>query len=1099
MACEAPSGVGGGHTVVLTVDGVRSPPLANRSVSYAAPVVQGLHLHGALNESTGSSGTGNGSVGVRVVVPTAGGVRVTVTGVNFGPSALSDRALGSVLYTPVDLARLLTGTAFTAQDCRVTVDHTEIECWMGPGVGGRIQWTVAVAGLQSVNPRTAYKMPSISSMSLAEAPGPPGTASDLGDLASMRTTGGQLLLLNGTSFGPRSPSLSIALMGRQTGVGAAQQLPDLYTSNCAVTGEGHVEAVCMTPPGVGRGYVWTLVVAGLASRPSSQVTAYAPPSVTSLTISSVTPLVEDPGAVPTSGGATVTVSGENFGADPALVQVLWGGVPVGVVLLAVAHTTLTFTSPPGQGASVGVVVVVGGQETGVLAGSGAPLSVRYARPRVTRVYLDRSGGGGTMSCSREGSDGRPLSGSGGAPSAVVVLEGTNFAGNASANAVTIRGATCAVLQSTFTRIYCVTEVCSGVVLVSAAGMQTDAGPFSYLTLVSPPTIVWVAPLTGPTSGGTLVTLQGTQLACDAVIEFAEWTAGGVLTGVRSVCSTAPPHLVCNATLVQCVSPAATALGHYFDIRVSVGGVPATYARYWMYEPPAVHTVTPATLMPQPLTTRVVLMGSNFGSVRGTVTVGGHSWECPQWANNQVSCVPAPGVQAHVAVVVTTAAGLVSIPSQAAAATVTYQAPSIDLVRLVTASGDNPPPGDPVQDVSTRGGERLEVVGWAFVAPLPMSVWLVRGELPAPPWAAVPRRVLPCGLVPEAAGQGNTSSVPSVLRCALPPGSGVDWRVVVVNHGDATAASVSLPSLATVRYRAPRVWTVGPVAQGLGRPTVGGWLLVVNGSDFSSEDAVVTVGGLPCPIAGNHSHELIVCTTPPWRINADSNVVVTVDGQASYPVPVAYDPPRVLSVLPNVVVAVLGARSRLTLRGVNFGVKYSRDAPGNHLVSVGSAECVDVVWTGDDALSCMPVGELVVGDHPVSLTVANHTATLANAVSAQCPPDTFGGPGERCSTCPEGAICAGFGAEPVSQEGRYPLSRTLFAACVPSSACVGGASECDGWRRRLRQELPWPAMCRMPLWLLPPQLSLRHVPKHRLAPVFFVLRRDHGRSGRCGVP
>ena len=115
----------------------------------------------------------------------------------------------------------------------------------------------------------------------------------------------------------------------------------------------------------------------------------------------------------------------------------------------------------------------------------------------------------------------------------------------------------------------------GVVLVSAAGMQTDAGPFSYLTLVSPPTIVWVAPLTGPTSGGTLVTLQGTQLACDAVIEFAEWTAGGVLTGVRSVCSTAPPHLVCNATLVQCVSPAATALGHYFDIRVSVGGVPAT--------------------------------------------------------------------------------------------------------------------------------------------------------------------------------------------------------------------------------------------------------------------------------------------------------------------------------------------------------------------------------------------------------------------------------------------------------------------------------------------------------------------------------------------
>jgi hypothetical protein len=72
VRCVAPQGVGAGHRVSISVDGVNSAPFMNRTLSYAAPVVLRLSIVRAVSlEADGAVGTGGGSV-------------VTVTGAYFG-------------------------------------------------------------------------------------------------------------------------------------------------------------------------------------------------------------------------------------------------------------------------------------------------------------------------------------------------------------------------------------------------------------------------------------------------------------------------------------------------------------------------------------------------------------------------------------------------------------------------------------------------------------------------------------------------------------------------------------------------------------------------------------------------------------------------------------------------------------------------------------------------------------------------------------------------------------------------------------------------------------------------------------------------------
>ncbi len=232
----------------------------------------------------------------------------------------------------------------------------------------------------------------------------------------------------------------------------------MRTSACAVTGAGHTTVMCTAPAGVGVGYTWSLSVAGQTSAPSNQTTSYGPPSVTAVIVTGAGAVgVDEPGSVPTTGGATVTLIGSNFGPEAARIRVLWSGVELAGVAMNVPHTSVFFVSPPGQGGST-VTLIVGGQP------AANDVRIPFAAPRVTLLRLDTTmDSNASMNCDSFGADGRPNSAFGLQQHAVVVIRGVNF-GRGDATVATIGGEPCiprAPVEET--RIVCETPLCAGAV------------------------------------------------------------------------------------------------------------------------------------------------------------------------------------------------------------------------------------------------------------------------------------------------------------------------------------------------------------------------------------------------------------------------------------------------------------------------------------------------------------------------------------------------------------------------------------------------------------------------------------------------------------
>jgi hypothetical protein len=182
IRCTSPAGVGTGLSVSVSVDGVVSPPFANGTLSYAAPAILGLR-----EVSDGVEDGGDGGV------PTSGGRLVVVEGLNFGPAALGARSLGAVSYSPRALSVLLgTQVLFPALDCVITRDHSEVTCGVGPGVGGGLQWNIAIAGQTASIATTTYRLPVITAMGVLSSSG--ALLLDPTSLRALVTSGGQQLV-----------------------------------------------------------------------------------------------------------------------------------------------------------------------------------------------------------------------------------------------------------------------------------------------------------------------------------------------------------------------------------------------------------------------------------------------------------------------------------------------------------------------------------------------------------------------------------------------------------------------------------------------------------------------------------------------------------------------------------------------------------------------------------------------------------------------------------------------------------------------------------------------------------------------------------------
>ncbi len=189
---------------------------------------------------------------------------------------------------------------------------------------------------------------------------------------------------------------------------------------------------CVAPPGAGANLSWSIVVAGVRSTLAPNVTSYRAPVVTGVTVS--TPSAGPFGhALPTTGGATVLLTGTNLGPSLSTISVLWDGVPLGSAtlqvrrvgssaaadtrwpvfpcvsrcsacgnvppssVLQVPHTTLVFVSLEGHGVGPQLEVVVAGVHATIEWGGNPAQGLVFEPPTVSIVDIkplaDDSGAG----------------------------------------------------------------------------------------------------------------------------------------------------------------------------------------------------------------------------------------------------------------------------------------------------------------------------------------------------------------------------------------------------------------------------------------------------------------------------------------------------------------------------------------------------------------------------------------------------------------------------------------------------------------------------------------------------------------------------------
>ncbi|MFC4034192.1 IPT/TIG domain-containing protein [Streptomyces polygonati] len=233
----------------------------------------------------------------------------------------------------------------------------------------------------------------------------------------------------------------------------------------------------------------------------------------------------------TGGGTTVTITGTNLTGTSAV----HFGAKLATAVTNVSPTQVTAVSPSGSG-TVGVTVTTPG-------GTSNPISFFYVGAPFKSGLSSSSGstaGGNTITISGTG-----LS------TATSVAFGAN-------------SAVPTVVSDSLISVVVPAGAAAGPVGVSVTTAGGTNNGLSY-TYIDVPTITAIAPDSGPTSGGTAVTITGTNLASTEQVAFDGAPA---------------PFSVINATTVSAVTPPGAAGA--VDVTVSNPAGTATDADAYTY-------------------------------------------------------------------------------------------------------------------------------------------------------------------------------------------------------------------------------------------------------------------------------------------------------------------------------------------------------------------------------------------------------------------------------------------------------------------------------------------------------------------------------------
>ncbi len=459
----------------------------------------------------------------------------------------------------------------------------------------------------------------------------------------------------GTTSGPTSGGTLVTINGVNLTGATAVYFNNTPASLFYFVSDSQIQAVS---PLAAAGAVGVTVVTPSGTSSASTFT-YTTTSTTTPTITSLSTTTG-----PSSGGTVLTITGTNLAGT---MQVLFGDTAVPFTL--VSSTSLSVTAPVGV---VGTVHVTVTTPLGISStGSSDQFTYQSAPPTITGLSASSdTTAGGTL----------------------LTITGTNYS---TATRVSFGSAVVydfsIVSNTTITVFVPIHAAGAANVTVTNTDGTSSASSFNYTSTSSTPTVTGLSPTSGPTGGGTSVTLTGTNFTNVLDVLFDGTAAGSiVVNSATSITATAPAHTsgAINVTVATTDGISSTGSGNLYTYNATA---------------PTVTGLSPSS-GPTGGGTTIVLTGANLN---GAITVKFNGVNAPSFtvdSATQITAVSPAGSAGTPYVTVTTPYGTSATGS---ANQFTYVA-----VPTVTALSSS--------TGSTAGGATLNITGSNFTGLVSVS-------------------------------------------------------------------------------------------------------------------------------------------------------------------------------------------------------------------------------------------------------------------------------------------------------------------------------------------------------------------------------------------
>ncbi len=994
ITATTPAGSAGPANVVVTNPDTQTGTLANGFTYQSgtgpnpAPTVStvspssGLTAGGQVVTITGTnfySGGGivptvtfGGTAGTSVTVLSAAAIRVTtpahaagtVNVVVSNPDGQSATLISGYTYLlpPPTITTTVPPSGTTAGGTVITIYGASFQTGATVTVGGAAATSVSVNGAGT----------QITCTTPAGTAGARNVVVTNPDTQSATQTGGFTYVTAGTnptitslspSFGNPAGGTTVTITGSNFSTAGTTTVFFGSTQATTVTVISATTIVVVAPAGA-LGTAVNVAVVNPSGLSTTSVGAFA--YVVAPTVTAISPTLGSAG-----GGTAVTITGSGF--QPGATVTIGGAAATGVTV--VSSTTITASSPAGTGGPVAVVVTNADGQSGTLANGFSFLTVTSVSP----TNGPASGG------------------------RIVTVTGSGFLSGAT---VAFGGSSATVNSLSSTQIVVLTPAHTPgavTVVVTNPGGQTASGSYTFNP---PPTVSSVSPTSGPTAGGTLVTLTGSNFLSGATVTFGGATATSVT--------------VVSSTTITCVTPARPA-GTSTIVVTNADGQTSTLSGAYTYVPPPAPTTVTPNVGPTAGGTTVTIAGTAFVS-GATVAFGGTAATVVTISSIQIVVTTPAHAAGAVSVVVTNPDG----QSGTVSGTFTYVPPP-SISAIAPTNGPS------------SGGNSVTITGNGFLAGATVTFGGTSGTVTgltatqivvtAPAHAAGTFSVVVTNTDGQSASTSYTFNPPPSVTSIAPNSGPTAGNTLVtitgsnfilgatVTIGGAAATSVTFVSSTSITCRTPArpagaasvtvtnpdgqtgtlaggftyvpPPTVTSVSPNAG-PTGGGTLVTITGTAFVS-GATVTIGGAAATSVTFVSSTQLTAVTPAGTLGPRNVVVTNPDGQSgTFSNGFTYSTtPTVTAIAPTSGSANGG--QLVTITGTNFVAGATADLGGSALTGVTVVSATQITGTTSaHAVGTVNVTVTNPGGFTGSLAGAYNYLNATNAQTAAYVFDTSAG-------------------------------------------------------------------------------------------------------------